>query len=159
VTDDKLEQIACTCKCLPEEHGPKGCKTWYGDKITGFRCNCDWRLLKYPKVREIAERMAEPVRPPHLHRTNTANMTCWDCGIALTNVKTPETCPVRAAQEKTLRSTHKDRLALDCGRQIMEMLKARFDAPFATRLGEDVSSEELRQEIAQIILKNGFEKL
>ena len=145
------DEIACTCKCAPEEHGPHGCKTWYGDKNTGFACNCDWRLWKAP--------YAYSPMPPHLHRMNTANMTCWDCGIALTNVKTPETCPVRAAQEKTLRSTHKDRLALDCGRQIMEMLKARFDAPFATRLGEDVSSEELRQEIAQIILKNGFEKL
>jgi len=38
-----VPEIACTCKCAPEEHGPNGCKTWYGDKNTGFRCNCDWR--------------------------------------------------------------------------------------------------------------------
>ena len=153
------DEIACTCKCAPEEHGPHGCKTWYGDKNTGFRCNCDWRLLKYPKVREIAERMAEPVMPPHLHRTNTANMTCWDCSVDLTNVKTPETCPVRASQEKPLRSTHKDRLALDCGRQIIDELRKyrRFDDLFVDMpLGGE---EEIRQEIAQIILKNGFEKL
>ena len=109
-----VPEIACTCKCSPEEHGPHGCKTWYGDRNSGFKCNCDWRLWKAPYA-------YNPM--------------------------------------PSLRSTHQDRLALDCGRQIMEMLKARFDAPFATRLGEDVSSEELRQEIAQIILKNGFEKL
>ena len=145
-------RASCTCKCAPEEHGPNGCKTWYGDRNTGFGCNCDWRLLKYPKVREIAERMAEPVMPPHLHRTNTANMTCWDCSVDLTNVKTPETCPVRASQEKPLRSTHKDRLALDCGRLIIERLRLFDERP-------TWNQEELRQEIAQIILKNGFEKL
>jgi hypothetical protein len=155
-----LAQIACTCKCAPEEHGPNGCKTWFGDNNTGFRCNCDWRLLKYPKVREIAERMTALVMPPHLHRTNTANMTCWDCGVDLTAVTTVETCPVRAAQEKTLRSTHKDRLALDCGRQIMEMLQQKEATGVGIRgLVFGWSHEELRQEIAQIILKNGFEKL
>lgn len=94
----------CTCKCSPEEHGPRGCKTWFGDKNTGFRCNCDWR----------------------------------------------------SAPDKPLRSTHKDRLALDCGRQIIEALKERGVWPDPA---EAWMFEELRQEIAQIILKSGFEKL
>ena len=191
------DEIACTCKCAPEEHGPHGCKTWYGDRNTGFACNCDWRLWKAP--------YAYSPMPPHLHRMNTANMTCWDCGIALTNVKTPETCPVRAAQEKTprdpdrpcerehpelitlcaglrelsvpcdgftpaadalgairrasLRSTHQDRLALDCGRLIIEKLLEWLPARELFDNRPSWSQEEFRQEIAQIILKNGFEKL
>ena len=101
------DEITCTCKCAPEEHGPHGCKTWYGDRNTGFGCNCDWR----------------------------------------------------PATDKPLRSTHKDRLALDCGRQIIDELRKyrRFDDLFVDMpLGGE---EEIRQEIAQIILKNGFEKL
>lgn len=96
-----IDEIACTCACAPEEHGSYGCKTWYGDKNTGFGCNCDWR----------------------------------------------------PATDKTLRSTHKDRLALDCGRQIIELFQSRALVPYLR------DAEEMRQEIAQIILKNGFEKL
>ena len=103
-----VPEIACTCKCAPEEHGPNGCKTWYGDKNTGFRCNCDWR----------------------------------------------------PGQDKMLRSTHQDRLALDCGRLIIEKLKDRLRLADCTIVDLLVwVEEEIRQEIAQIILKNGFEKL
>jgi len=102
------DEIACTCKCAPEEHGPYGCKTWYGDRNSGFACNCDWR--------------SGPI--------------------------------------KTLRSTHKGRLALDCGRLIIEMLQQKEVTGVGIRgLVFGWSHEELRQEIAQIILKNGFEKL
>lgn len=58
---------------------------------------------------------------------------------------------------KPLRSTHEDRLALDCGRQIIEMLKKRF--PMWRAYLESWTEEEVRQDMAQIILKSGFEKL
>ena len=32
----------CTCSCAPSEHRKNGCRVWFGDKNTGFRCNCDW---------------------------------------------------------------------------------------------------------------------
>lgn len=102
-----MSESVCTCKCRPDEHGLNGCKTWYGDRNTGFGCNCAWRS-----------------RP-----------------------------------DKPLRSTHQDRLALDCGRLIIEKLKERLRFK---DLFDDMpmwSEEEVRQEIAQIILKSGFEKL
>lgn len=102
------QPITCTCKCAPEDHGPYGCKTWYGDRNTGFGCNCDWR------------------HPPSATR---------------------------------LRSTHKDRLALDCGRLIIEKLLERLPAIELFDDRPTWSKEEFRQEIAQIILKYGFEKL
>lgn len=40
----ELEKTSCTCSCAPEEHGKNGCKTWFGDKNTGFRCSCDWSV-------------------------------------------------------------------------------------------------------------------
>lgn len=30
----------CTCPCSVNEHEPRGCGTWYGDRNTGFGCNC-----------------------------------------------------------------------------------------------------------------------
>lgn len=33
----------CECPCGPEAHGRNGCKTWYGDRNTGFGCDCDWK--------------------------------------------------------------------------------------------------------------------
>ena len=34
--------VKCTCRCEPQKHGRNGCKTWYGDKNTGFPCDCHW---------------------------------------------------------------------------------------------------------------------
>jgi predicted ABC-type ATPase len=65
-------------------------------------------------------------------------------------------CPKCA---KPLRSTHQDRLALDCGRLIIEMLTRRIDVGFTVGSLPTYSEKEIRQAVAQIILKNGFEKL
>lgn len=34
-------ETRCTCPCEPSEHHKRGeCMAWYGDKNTGFGCNC-----------------------------------------------------------------------------------------------------------------------
>lgn len=43
IVSDPSPQRDCEhCVCSTEEHGPRGCRTWYGDKNTGFRCSCTW---------------------------------------------------------------------------------------------------------------------
>ena len=37
---------SCDCTCGVESHGPNGCKSWYGDRNTGFGCECSWKPKK-----------------------------------------------------------------------------------------------------------------
>jgi len=37
------EPIKCTCKCNLSDHNKHGCNTWYGDRNSGFGCDCLWR--------------------------------------------------------------------------------------------------------------------
>lgn len=80
---------------------------------------------------------------------------CTHCGAGRTRSDHAAECPVAYRHspnsEKPLRSTHQDRLALDCGRQIIESLRKRF--PTWSAYLNQWEGEELRQEIAQIILK------
>jgi len=182
------DEIACTCKCAPEEHGPKGCKTWYGDKNTGFACNCDWRQPPSAKLKaenarltdKVGDDCAEPgcpsvacvfnVNDPLPERwTRTVEsgsgpprirLRCPSHPLPPGGIVTIGGKQVRPFPEKPLRSTHKDRLALDCGRLIIEMIHGRAKAGTLWREHKaEWVEEEIRQEIAQIILKNGFEKL
>lgn len=146
------DEIACTCKCSPEEHGPNGCKTWFGDRNTGFGCNCDWS----PRP----EKLCAAATP--MDKIRTATFIALDKGFTNLCLEclggfNEAVCPKCA---KPLRSTHQDRLALDCGRLIIEMLQQKEAAGVGIRgLVFGWSHEVFRQEIAQIILKNGFEKL
>ena len=34
--------LKCDCSCEVGKHGSNGCKSWFGDRNTGFGCDCSW---------------------------------------------------------------------------------------------------------------------
>lgn len=39
---DPKPRAKCSCSHHQSEHGPSGCRGWFGDLNTGYRCSCEW---------------------------------------------------------------------------------------------------------------------
>jgi hypothetical protein len=42
LAEEPKPKADCSCSHLPNEHGPNGCREWFGDRNAGFKCSCEW---------------------------------------------------------------------------------------------------------------------